>query len=1297
MRDDKQAAVLEDILHPKEPVVAAPVRSSALVEDTSTLATSTPNRVDTTDELREKVSLYENSSVLDNIEKSFTSGDNWGYQLWRGAERAYEGGAPDPMWTHEKALHWIESKGDAIAPDQRWRYLSTNNEDHANLLLQDGITSRENQRQLALTGGFSAGAAPFITGIVDLDTPFTFGAGALAKSGLKAGLMATKTARLLSTTSRMGRGAIAGGGALGAAAGLSYLSDPNGNPQDIFVASLAGMVFGGISPGGKLKVEEDAINKHTGTVLDELDENIKDGMPGIAPEKIPTSDDSFGFVAARAKEVQDYEAAKAAPAVEGVEKVEPRMPFSMELDKISSHPDTVKFEDAGPQGSSVGSQQSTMHRDGTGIDTIKSTRTVDIITQAEQFVGRNGLDNKWWSDLPEMEAKYGKAGKLASRLRDAMNTPFNGAMQSNFEKFFNSGSAVAQQFAYKALTNGAGIIRNSTAADAIMRYYHLQIMAKVMPYDHAYKEFLGTHHKDVNVIERVWRDAELRDQYHREVVAEIQGRFFDPPGTVRTVPDYVKKAADAHDEFYKYDVEIGQGLPGQTHRYGYDQLVQQVGYMPQKLLGRKLEAKLSELTKSLGDGKKALRKVERAIAKAIQQSNGLHINAKDALIWSQAMVNHARMTDAGVSTNLIGLLKEDGADKLASVLVANGVTPQAAESLIKKLVGDSKEAGKAGHLKERADIDLRSEIDGISMMDLFDTNLAYQYGTRGRQAAGMSALARIGITSRADIKEIKEAIKLEMQRKGKEIRQTTWKDKVAHVEEMLDAQKQISDEDIDAIFSHFTGESIAGGLSPAYSRIRKYTNLALLNQLGVTQMAEFGPLIGAMGWRKFWSQLPGEIKAAITDKNSPLVQEMQHIGFMIPEQRLFREDRQFELEKTRLGEGKQLMDHIDQLTNAAQQLQGHTSGFFLMRSIQQRMAMTQGVSRLFESLNGKLVSGVPISPERLADMGFSPADIVALQRKVAGAEFDPDTGKLIRTRIDTWTPQEQQDFVIKMQGVVDKYVHYALAGESNVLFHKDGLTSLFFQLKNFPLTAFAKQAYRNAKIGDSEAGMTFLFGLTTAGMAYMAKQAINGKTENLTPEKIAKGAFGYSNFTGWFPMWSDPIAGLMGLDALKFNSSFRQGDGIIAMPAGYSVLQKWSELPGIPADILTGNMSNGTLRNLQAFPIIGNAYGVPLALSMLKDDGGAKPKEKPKPRMTEQELKDYRASSSVPGFLQPDDETLQGFFASGDIKKAKPPKKMKRMTDKELADYKASSSVPGFLQPDDETLQQFYGTGQIKK
>jgi hypothetical protein len=194
-------------------------------------------------------------------------------------------------------------------------------------------------------------------------------------------------------------------------------------------------------------------------------------------------------------------------------------------------------------------------------------------------------------------------------------------------------------------------------------------------------------------------------------------------------------------------------------------------------------------------------------------------------------------------------------------------------------------------------------------------------------------------------------------------------------------------------------------------------------------------------------------------------------------------------------------------------------------------------------------------------------------------------------------------FALTLNSSTNTLVQKAMAGESSMLFHKDGAAQLFFHLKSFPMLAMEKQFLRHARIADGEAVSAFTYGLGTAAAAYTIRQVVNGRTDRLGYEDIARGAIGYSNLTGWFPMWSDPIAAMFGLDSLKVGGYGGFGNQVISTPAAYGTLDRMAQIPGaLISSAANLGPTKSDINALTATPIIGNAYGFGLLFNALRNN-----------------------------------------------------------------------------------------------
>ena len=248
-------------------------------------------------------------------------------------------------------------------------------------------------------------------------------------------------------------------------------------------------------------------------------------------------------------------------------------------------------------------------------------------------------------------------------------------------------------------------------------------------------------------------------------------------------------------------------------------------------------------------------------------------------------------------------------------------------------------------------------------------------------------------------------------------------------------------------------------------------------------------------------------------------------------------------------------------------------------------------------------------------------------------KFDA-AGNLKKLNLDKWDAEDADLFAMTLNQRTNTLVQKAMAGESSMMFHKDGLAQLFFHLKSFPMLALEKQFMRNSRMMDMEASMTFIYGLMTAAAAYTVRQTINGREENLSWDKISKGAFGYSSMTGWIPMWTDPLAAMLGMDSLMFGGYGGKTD-VISPLASIETLNRVAKIPGAVLSMGDLSLSNGDINALSATPLIGNLYGFALMFNLMKDANTEEKERKRKEARKQLEVNKAEPVTNVPSSMVP--------------------------------------------------------------
>ena len=1108
--------------------------------------------------------------TLDTLSKSFTSGGNYAYTLYKKYERAQIGGyGPDKFFDPDK---FIDINRAALTPNAAKQIKLAYNQAEAEAILADAVQETRD-KDLLQRRGEAAPLSTFVlqglTGIVDIDTPIAIATGG-AVNLMKGG--------------NLFKAAVAGGVSQAAAAGIALEASTTGDWTEIPTAGLAGLAFGVSGAAlarrsGAGRSAEELANESVAKAQREFEEFKQYGRPieqrDIRNESFLVQDDVYGTRRRADAEIVEENAKPKATDT-------PREPEVFTLEEVAVKPDSVGENLPGfGEAPSVGARNITQNP----LNTITNSESRRLISDATVWERSANLPNDYQDVFKELSAR-GDAGdavaKGAMRFHEAIRST---GLADDFDRLWRSGSVVAKRLAYDLMESSMGLVRNNRSAAMLKEHYEKQLLGSFLPaYDDAWK--LYAKERGLTWYDRMFR-KDIQNEFNELILMELNGRAYDPPGTIRDVHPAVKAAADAHDKWSALDVAIGKGRKGEFSIKGYENIDAYSGYTPQKWSSSKIETLIRA-------GRKP-KEIAKAIAEAYRMMHP-GMSPKDSMLWADAVVRRARAIGTGADTNLIGMLRADGRGFLEDILKSNGIPQKDIDSLLDNLTSAAAERGQKGYTKSRIDVDMRhTAANGIRMLDLFETDLVTSVSRRARGTAGQAALARKGITSSTDRAAIKAAILDEQLARGPS--HSGARNVGEKINDLIDEDKHLTAKDIDDLFSYFDAGPVGGGLSPIVSNIKRLTNLALLNGLGLTQLGETGAMIASVGIERWWDHAGAALKSAASDPKSALVQELKHMSVLVPEERLFRDDLNLDLNINGTTQ-TELMMRMDRGLGMGQRVQGYISGFYAVRNIQQRIAVTSAADKIMTNMKGLADD---LSNVRAEDIGLDPKTFAKIKKYVDNGTVEFKDNALHKLNFDKWDPETVEDFAISLNRHVNQVVQKAMVGESNILFASNGIAALFFHLKSFPMLALEKQTMRHLRIADQEALATFFYGLATAATAYTVRQAVYANTQNLTPEKIAKGAIGYSNMTGWIPMWTDPVMGMFGFNDLRFNNYARGIDSnVFSTPAALSTLNRMANIPGAVINTVTGNMTNNDVRALQTTPLIGNAYGIGAILNSMK-------------------------------------------------------------------------------------------------
>lgn len=1118
---------------------------------------------------------------------SFGSGGNIAVDMSQYLYRKFTNGPRDENWKPEEFLAGAAKN---VPFDQHWRFMGTRNAAEAGALLEDYNWRVDAQRRTAMKGGFTEFTAGAISGLIDVDAPLMLISGGLS-AGAKLGINATKVGRMMAGTSM---GAIMGAG-LGS---MSYQFNPVGQADEIMLSAAFGAGLGFVG-GSFARRPIDATQEVRRNLAEEVGGGLYLGRPDFTPVAPEAGQAPF----AQSSPVQPVSVTDAAiPQADA-----PRRPVARAVEQEAPPQDALDagFDPASFSGndSSMGARaRPTTTFDGAGVSTITNTDHLQRIADATNYERQN---SQLFDAYDNPEDGYNKINAAAMHAGDNLaRVAAKLGVGTDFNRLMGSNNPVWRMMAGTLLEDASGRFRTNQTASVLQRGYVERFGKDLAGFDDAVRAY-----RDQELGINGW-DAMFNPQYKnwerdlfRRVQVELDNRRYGRPSDPSK---YVQDVADRHADFFETDVKVGQGTGNELPIESYKGLKTDRNYRQQKWSGRQMTDMVESARKTGGNAAADAQK--RNLVDAVwEQYRILYPNIKPdkSEIFAKAVVDRALTSRKGISWDINSLLRGDEGDAIRAALKRNGIDDPEIDSILQTLVSSRDERMSPGHTKQVMSIDMGAvSSKGVRMIDLFDNDLRDQMARRMSATSGQASLARMGITSREEFEKWVAAGNAYDERLGKKQKDPTL-NKLEHLDDELDLTKAVDKDFTDALWSMFSGGPVAGGISPTFARLKKVTSLSLMNQIGLTSVAEFGPIAATATWGRFWKHLPAAVRGQFKSKESPLMQEFKHMAFFTPEEVMY--NNRFNHESEIAAASGDIGRKIDGMLNRGLEAQAHLSGMLLVRQLQQRVALTSTTARMFEGMKR---ADAQFSPARLRDIGFDEGMMARFKKYVddGTVEFDAD-GNLLKLNMERWDYEDIQGFRNGMTRNTNQLVQKALAGESNVMFHKDGLTSLFWQFKSFPLLAMEKQFNRNNRIADQAALMTYINGLLFAGVAYSARQLINGRDQNLNVEDIARGALSYSNMTGWLPMWVDPLAAAMGVQDWNLSGYSSRGVGsVVSIPAAFGVTERLIQAPGAAVRVAGRQAgwteySNDDIRALAATPILGQMFGMSWLLNQGLDEG----------------------------------------------------------------------------------------------
>lgn len=421
-------------------------------------------------------------------------------------------------------------------------------------------------------------------------------------------------------------------------------------------------------------------------------------------------------------------------------------------------------------------------------------------------------------------------------------------------------------------------------------------------------------------------------------------------------------------------------------------------------------------------------------------------------------------------------------DDLKEKLEEAGVPNDVIEDFLKST--EKQEAVK--HMSDRARLslepDLRTEVNGLSAIDLFDSNLPKLLESYTIDAAGGAAMAKLGFKTREEFDEFLKATHQHGLNQGIDPAE-------------LEVQIGMIREGVDMLYGRSINKYAHEGWSRNLSRLRDITALLRLQAVGLSAIPESARAITNRGLKEFMRQVPaaatiirgsraqregGKFSGTFTD---PELRELDEVLQYAGEDHVIYPNAMRSDEVEEAGFRKGFGAKLDTWLAQGRRIHELTSFFRMFQGGGEKIA-ARSLNRNIRRWMYDEGDDLRLRQQQMDDAGWSDGFLDEMKAWVkANPATDTYEGKTINVFDFGRMPEEMRErYTIGVQRLVARDMQRAFVGETPTFMHKL-LGQTITQFRSFSITSLDKQLIHDIR-HDRAAGALIL--MWSAGLGLMA-------------------------------------------------------------------------------------------------------------------------------------------------------------------------------------------------------------------
>jgi len=568
----------------------------------------------------------------------------------------------------------------------------------------------------------------------------------------------------------------------------------------------------------------------------------------------------------------------------------------------------------------------------------------------------------------------------------------------------------------------------------------------------------GTWRRLISPRQAAAKQAEIEEQVQREMFRREQMSRQGLPTHDPSVPANISRMADQLDATHALALKELKAAGVE----GAENLVEKAGWHHRRWSSTKIDDAIEKFKQAGLSAEAAKAKIGDMVGMAVRRATP-NMDKETARDIGHVIINRALRKGYFEDNIMSGGNTAGELAQMRDLLQAEGVKGERAERILNALRTNTDEAGKAGFMKHRMDLDYKAStfVNGkqISVMDLIDTQMTRNVDQYLDQVSTQAAMARKGLRKQSDVEALREEL-LHSLPPGKR-----------------EEAKVLFDQTID----HFYGRPSGQAVNKHMRNMVVYGRMIALANSGLWQTTEYATMMGKYGILKTAKYALKEMPIARTlfkeaGENPKVGRQLHDVLTQHSEQnvRIRPFTNRFE-DGFEYGAG----DTATLLGQTGGQLVPYFNAMKFIHTHQARMASNLVIDRL-----GMAAKGDARAQKALAKYGLESQGMNKLKAEITKHGYN----------VDAWDDAVWAEVRPAFGKMMDEAVLRARVGDMPAFAMFDNVGKFLFTYRSFMLTAHNKiLAGGLARDGMGPTSLMMAYQFPLAAAAVQAQSLMQGK------------------------------------------------------------------------------------------------------------------------------------------------------------------------------------------------------------